>query len=69
MLAMVIITEMSGFMKLNKVSPKTQSFINIFIYFCFGLFSTGFNIPNGLEVKSCKLCGKTALFYSTIDFN
>lgn len=56
-------------MKLNKVPPKTQSFINIFLYFCFGLFPTGPNLRNCLGAKSCKLCGKAALFCSATDFN
>lgn len=67
MLTMLIMIEMSGLMELNEVSPKTQSLINIFLYFCFGLFSTDLNLPGPVEAKSCKLCGKAALFYSATD--
>lgn len=52
MLAMIMIIDNSGCVKLNNVSPRTQSFINIFAYFCFSLFSTNPNLPALLKVKA-----------------
>ena len=61
MLAMIIIIGISDCVELNKVSPQTQSFINIFLYFYFSLFSTSPNLPALLKVEAYKLCGEAAL--------
>lgn len=56
-------------MESNKVSPKIQSIIHIFfLYFCFSFFCTNQEIRCP-EARSCKVCGKSASFYSATDFN
>lgn len=65
---MIIIIDIGTCVELNTVSPKMQSLINIFLYFCFSLFSTNSNLPGLLKVKSCKFCGN-AFFYSATCFN